>query len=249
LQKTYDDTGRVIEEFKGRPEHPLYQQALQNQAQVKQEMRKLGAEAAKPELKYLDPRTEARNKEYGKNEGAALVKERTAFSNMQGANAKVMGQLDMLEKAYSDPNVPQGELGPYIHVLKSGFKSLGVDNMGGTTAGDIARAVSTSLALSARTADGVNLLPGAMSNYEDQLLQKMAPTLSMTQEGRMALIQIMRQIAQSHLRMADEATQFAKANGNALTPAWYASKERAAYEEMMKLKRTQARVSKQFGIQ
>lgn len=197
-----------------------------------------------PALKL--PREQAQQKGYGAEEGKGLFEERKAMSDLSGANSKLMGQLNMLEQIYSNPNIPQGQLAEYQQSLRSGLKTLGVEVAPETGITDFAKAIGTSLALTQKNADGKNLLPGAMSNYEDQLLQKMAPTLSLTQEGRLALVQFMKVVAQSNMRIANEATQLSAANRDQLPASWYQRKERVMLEEMAKLKSESDRILKQY---
>ena len=241
LQQEYDEAGKIIEEYKNNPTHPKYQEALRNQAQIKREMRTMNVNQAPqldgaPPMTYRDKRKDEQNKGYGSKEGEGLYKEYSTLNELAGTNAKLIGQLNLLEKVYSDPDIPEGELGPYLQQLRSGLKTVGIDVSKATGPADVARAISTQMALSMKNADGHNLLPGAMSNYEDQLLQKMAPTLSMTAEGRKALITLMKTIAFGHQRMAEEANVMAQANKGQLPPEWYQRKERIMKEEMARLR-------------
>ena len=202
---------------------------------------------AVPSPPLKDVRTPAQQKGYGQEEGKGLFEERKAMTDLYGANSKLMGQLNTLENIYSNPNIPEGQLAEYQQSLRSGLKTLGVEVAPETGITDFAKAIGTSLALTQKNADGKNLLPGAMSNYEDQLLQKMAPTLSLTQEGRVALVQFMKQVAQSNLRIANEATQMASGNKDMLPSGWYQRKERIMLEEMAKLKAESDRIIQQYG--
>ena len=202
---------------------------------------------AVPSPPLKDVRTPAQQKGYGQEEGKGLFEERKAMADLYGANSKLMGQLNTLENIYSNPNIPEGQLAEYQQSLRSGLKTLGVEVAPETGITDFAKAIGTSLALTQKNADGKNLLPGAMSNYEDQLLQKMAPTLSLTQEGRVALVQFMKQVAQSNLRIANEATQMASGNKDMLPSGWYQRKERIMLEEMAKLKAESDRIIQQYG--
>lgn len=194
-----------------------------------------------------DVREGEQRKSYGKEEGQELFKERKALDTLYGANTKLVGQLNMLENIYSNPNIPEGELAGQIAAFRSGMKSLGVEVSDKAGLTDLAKAVSTGLALTQRTADGQNLLPGAMSNYEDQLLQKMAPTLNLTNQGRVALIQMMKQMAQANLRIAEEGTKMASANKDMLPADWYKRKERIMLEEMARMKMMSDKLVKQYG--
>ena len=113
-------------------------------------------------------------------------------------------------------NIPEGKAAGFVADLKSTAKSFGI-NLKGTGVTDVISSLGTEGALKARTADGQNLLPGSMSNYEDQLLQKVFPSLSFTKEGR--LLQI--QIAKAQLKMRQDlalAAQEYRTNTGALDP-------------------------------
>lgn len=198
-------------------------------------------------MSYKDVRTKEQQKGYGKEEGSELFKERKALDQLYGTNSKLLGQLNLLESVYNNPDIPEGELAGQIAALRSGLKSLGVEVSDKAGLTDLAKAVSTGMSLTQRTSDGQNLLPGAMSNYEDQLLQKMAPTLTLTSQGRLALIQMMRQVAQSNLRYAEEGTKMASANKDMLPAEWYKRKERIMLEEMAKMKHMSDQLIKQYG--
>jgi hypothetical protein len=156
--------------------------------------------------------------------------------------------LNLLKKLYQDPNIPEGELGPYIQMARSGAKSLGIPVSSATTSGDLARAISEKFALEQRTAGEQNLLPGAISNYEDRLLARISPTLSMTRQGRLDLIDMMSEINKTNLRLAEEATNWAKSNKNQLTSGWLARKERVILEEMARLKHAGDEIAKKHGV-
>ena len=206
---------------------------------------------AKPGLSPVDTRGQARAGAYGDSEGKGLFKEREDMTALYGANDKLINQLNMLEHLYQNPDIPEGELGPQIQGLRSGLKSLGIDVSESTGLGDIARAISTNLALGMKNADGHNMLPGAMSNYEDQLLQKMSPTLSMTQQGRLGMIAFMKEVAAANMRLASEATKMARNNTvekDALPPEWNARKERVMLEEMARLKDASKKIVAQYGV-
>lgn len=201
-----------------------------------------GEETAPETMQYKDPRTREQQKGYGGKEGEGLFKERQSLTELHGANTKLIGQLDMLERIYSDPNIPEGELANIQQQIRSGLVTLGVARAKEVGVTDLAKALGTSLSLTQKNADGHNLLPGAMSNYEDQLLQKMAPTLSLTNEGRVMLVQFMKQVAQSNLRIAQEGSKMASSNKDMLPAGWYQRKERVMREEMAKLKLMSAKM-------
>lgn len=194
----------------------------------------------------VDQRMKAQDKGYGAKEGEGLFKERESLNQLHGANSKIISQLNLLEELYSNPNLPQGELAEKLQSVRSGLKSLGIQVDPNVGPADLARAISTGMSLAQKNADGHNLLPGAMSNYEDQLLQKMAPTLSLTQEGRTALIKFMKEVASSNIRVAQEGSKLAAENGDRLPASWYKRRERVMLEEMVRLKELSASLQSQF---
>ena len=194
-----------------------------------------------------DKRAEQYKQAYGGEEGKALFKERENLNTLYGTNASMVNQLNLLENLYSNPNLPEGELGPLIQKIRSGFQSFGVDVGDTTGPADLANAVAQKMVLAQRTSDGTNLLPGAVSNFEVQLLQSMGPTLSLTNEGRQALVKFMKEVAMSNQRIAEEGSAFAAQNNEMLTPAWYKRKERVMLEEMARMKRLSDRIMMQFS--
>lgn len=194
-----------------------------------------------------DKRFEQYKQAYGGEEGKALFKERENLNTLFGTNASMVNQLNLLENLYSNPNLPEGELGPLLQKIRSGFQTFGVDVGDTTGPADLANAVAQKMVLAQRTSDGTNLLPGAVSNFEVQLLQSMGPTLSLTNEGRQALVRFMKEVALSNQRIAEEGSAFAAQNNEMLTPGWYKRKERVMLEEMARMKRLSDRTIMQFS--
>ena len=200
-----------------------------------------------PSPPLRDKRAEQYKQTYGGEEGKALFKERENLNALFGTNASMVNQLNLLENLYSNPDLPEGELGPLLQKIRSGFQTFGVDVGDTTGPADLANAVAQKMVLAQRTSDGTNLLPGAVSNFEVQLLQSMGPTLSLTNEGRQALVKFMKEVAMSNQRIAEEGSKFAAQNNEMLTPAWYKRKERVMLEEMARMKRLSDRIMMQFS--
>jgi len=225
----------------------------QNQVpQLMKERDQLASPASKPRtvLTPVDNRVNNQESAYGTEEGKGLFEEKVKMQDLFGANTKLKSQLNMLRHIYQNPDIPEGELGPMMQSMRSSLKSLGVDVDPSVGAADMATAIGTGLALGMKNADGKNLLPGAMSNYEDQLLQKMAPTLGMTQQGRLGMIDFMNAVADSNLRLAIEANKMSKnntKNKDMLPAEWSARKERILLEEMARLKDRSREIMKQYG--
>lgn len=215
-------------------------------------LRALAASQGRPEPEGVpspplrDKRAEQYKSAYGGEEGKALFKERENLNTLYATNAGMVNQLNMLENLYSNPNLPEGELGPILQRIRSGMQSVGIDVGDTTGPADLANAIAQKMVLAQRTSDGTNLLPGAISNFEVQLLQSMGPTLSLTNEGRQALVRFMKEMAVTNQRIAQEGTQFASQNNDMLTPGWYQRKERVMLEEMARLKMLSNQVMGQF---
>ena len=215
-------------------------------------LRALAASQGRPEPQSVsspplrDKRAEQYKSAYGGEEGKALFKERENLNTLYATNAGMVNQLNMLENLYSNPNLPEGELGPILQRIRSGMQSVGIDVGDSTGPADLANAIAQKMVLAQRTSDGTNLLPGAISNFEVQLLQSMGPTLGLTHEGRRALVRFMKEMAITNQRIAQEGTQFASQNNDMLTPGWYQRKERVMLEEMARLKMLSNQVMGQF---
>lgn len=238
--------------MKGTPES--VQRELESLAEPNrtEALRALAASQGRPEPEGVpsppprDKRAEQYKSAYGGEEGKALFKERENLNTLYATNAGMVNQLNMLENLYSNPNLPEGELGPILQRIRSGMQSVGIDVGDSTGPADLANAIAQKMVLAQRTSDGTNLLPGAISNFEVQLLQSMGPTLSLTQEGRQALVRFMKELAVTNQRIAQEGTQFASQNNDMLTPGWYQRKERVMLEEMARLKMLSNQVMGQF---
>ena len=199
-------------------------------------------------MTYRDPRDVKSNEGYGSEEGKGLYKEYENMNTLLANQTKMQNQLALLRRIYSDPNIPEGVLGGYIHQLQSGLKSLGFDLPKSMAPADMAAAISTNMALASRTADGGNLMPGSMTTYEEKLLAAMSPTLSLTQEGRIALVDYMEWISAGHRKIAEAAIQAAKNNNDQLPRDWPATKARLL-ERYRKMVETKSReLMEQYGV-
>ena len=142
-----------------------------------------------------------------------------------------------MNEMYSNPGMPEGALGPYVQMYRSGLTYLGIAADPSVNHAQVFDALAKRVALAGKSADGTNLLPGAMSNYEDQLLQSMGPGLAGTREGNKLLIKLMTEFAKSNMRFAEEGSRMATENKDMLPPTWNARKERIMKEEQLRLKR------------
>lgn len=178
--------------------------------------------------------------------GKFLAKEQDNLNMAADAAAQLQGQLATLKQLYQTPNMPEGQLGEGIQSLRSGLKSLGVEVGPEVGAGDLAGAIAGKLALTTRTADGNNLMPGAMSNYEQQVLRSLVPGLQSTQEGRLALIDFMNEAMKTRMRFAQEANKMAEENRGILPSEWNTRRARIMKEEMARLAVINKQIAQRF---
>jgi len=188
-----------------------------------------------PPMQYLDKPKRKMEEGTATVEGKALGEEHQALNVGYRNSGQQASNLDLLEKIFSNPNIPEGELGPLLQRVRSGLKSAGIEVGEEVGQAGLADALSKEIALKKRTEGGQNLLPGAMSNYEDTLLQSMSPGLLSTNEGRLAQIKLMRAATQSNMRFAEEANKMADANRGILPSEWNKRRERITKEEMARL--------------
>lgn len=206
------------------------------------------AQATEAPLK--DSVEEARKKEYGAKQGASLEKEYTNIRNA-GESAMRFDQTMALlgELLDSGEDIASGPAAEKFNMVKSFMQSIGIPV--GPSAGieDVFKSFSTESALKARTAGGENLLPGAMSNYEDQLLRSMMPGLMQSREGRRALVDMMREVSRTNVRFMEEANKLASGNkNNMLTPEWQQRSQRVMKEEMARLALRRREIMSKYGV-
>jgi hypothetical protein len=200
-----------------------------------------------PKNEIRQPRERKSDEGYGTEEGKNLANEYQSLRDGYSAAASLRGELSLLRKLYQQ-DLPEGAFAEAFQTAKSGMTSLGIDVGPEVGQAAVASALAKKLALQIRTQGEKNLLPGAMSNYEDQLLQSMAPTLAQTAAGRKALVELMDIIAQSNMKVAEAATSFASKNKDRLTPAWNQVKEFTIKREMVRLARARKEILQQMGV-
>jgi hypothetical protein len=205
------------------------------------------APVERPRAVVKSGQTLEEGKKYGSERGGGFAKEAQGWSDLSSNAGKLENQLGLLKQLYtSNSDIVSGQFAPVFKSLKSGLSSLGIDVGKSTSLEDVIQSMSVNLSLHARTAEGQNILPGAMSNYEDQLLMSMQPGLATTREGRLLMIDFMTEIARSNKRMAQAATSYEAQNGR-LDANWLKIRERKSKEEMARLAILQRRIMAQHG--
>ena len=197
-------------------------------------------------ITYLDKPKRAMEEETGKLAGKALGEEQQNLNVAAESSNQLYGQLDLLKKLYQTPNMPEGQLAKELQTIRSGLKTAGIDVGAEVGAADLASSIAGKLALLTRTAEGKNLMPGAMSDFEQKILRGLVPGLEGTAEGRAALIDIMQNIAKSRIRFAEEANRMATENRGMLPPEWNQRKQRLMKEEMARLAQLNSQIATRF---
>ena len=113
--------------------------------------------------------------------------------------------------------------------------------------GDLIQAIGGKLALLTRTADGGNLMPGAMSDFEQNILRQLSPGLKQSADGRIALTNFLSSMADMRIRLAEEANKMAAANRGILPSNWYERRDRILREERARMTLEARKLSQQFG--
>jgi hypothetical protein len=201
---------------------------------------------AAPAMTYIDKPKREMEQETGKVSGKALGEEHQGLNIAAESSAQLNSQLDLLKKIYQNPNMPEGELAGQLQSIRSGLKTIGIDVGAEVGAADLAKSISGKMALLTRTADGKNLMPGAMSDFEQKILRGLVPGLESTVEGRTALIDVMQAMSKARMRFAQEANTMADANRGILPSEWNARKMRIMKEEMAKMAHLNAEIAARF---
>ena len=202
--------------------------------------------AKAPPMEYIDKPKRKLEEATGEVAGKALGNEHEQLKVAAESSSQLFSQLDLLKKLYATPNMPEGELANGIQQVRSGLKSIGIDVGEEVGAANLASSISGKMALLTRTAEGKNLMPGAMSDFEQKILRNLVPSLEQTAEGRVALIDIMQAMARARMRFSEEANKMAIANRGILPPEWDARKVRLMKEEMARIAQLNSDIANRF---
>lgn len=197
-------------------------------------------------MTYIDKPKRKMEEATGEVAGKALGEELGDLNNAASSSSQMIGQLDLLKRLYQTPNMPEGKFAAELQGVRSGLKSLGIDVGDEVSAADLASSIAGKMALLTRTAEGKNLMPGAMSDFEQKILRGLVPGLEGTAEGRAALIDVMQNMARSRMRFAEEANKLAESNRGILPSEWNTRKQRIMKEEMARLALLNQSVASRF---
>ena len=200
-------------------------------------------ETPAPTMSYIDKPKRKMEEATATEAGKALGAEQQDLNAAAASSSQMIGQLDLLKRLYLTPNMPEGRFANELQTVRSGLKTIGIDVGDEVGAADMASSIAGKMALLTRTADGKNLMPGAMSDFEQRLLRTLVPGLEGTAQGRAALIDVMQQMARSRMRFAEEANKMAEANRGILPTEWNVRKQRIMKEEMARLAHLNAEVA------
>jgi hypothetical protein len=191
----YPEEIRKLELFQKRPD--LFQMA--------KDLKQAGANQntinMPPQEKAYDAKMGAELAELNRDliKGAA-----TARSNI--ANIDRLGQL------LNDPTVYQGTAGERVLQAKRLAKSIGID-VGDVGPAEAAQAITSQLALNARSPAGGAGMPGAMSDADRDYLKAMQPGIERTPGGNKLIIDVTRKINQRAVDVEKFRQDYVKRNG------------------------------------
>ena len=156
----------------------------------------------------VNPALAAGNIERAKLVAKGEIERIDQFKTTYKEATSMLNNLELLEALASDPNVASGTLANDISSIKSLATSLGMATPAGLPAEEAIRAITTQMALQAKTQGGTNMMPGAMSNFEQKMLQSMTPQLAQSREGRQLMIGVFRVKAQRDRLISEMAGEY-----------------------------------------
>lgn len=156
---------------------------------------------------HLPPIEGEEQKSIGKARGEAYYQIQTGATKA-AAQLNNINAIDTLLKG-----VETNALTPVGMKVSGAARALGIDIDPNLAAKQAADAISSKLALDARsTAEGGGM-PGAMSDADREFLRNMNPNVAQTPEGRAMLIEVQRRILKRQQEVAALARQYRAKNG------------------------------------
>lgn len=164
---------------------------------------------ARPGMGFTPPKSD----EAYKGERAKFYADRAGkLTDSWYTSNEINSKLDLLSGLFNNPNVASGALAENISDLKGVAESLGIQTAG-KPAEDVIRAVTNEMAMRIKNAGGTNMMPGAMSDFEQKLLRSMVPNLAQSREGRMLMTEVMRAKVQQDMKISELAAEYEDRNG------------------------------------
>jgi hypothetical protein len=165
-----------------------------------------------PSLNSLFGSSTESEKAYDSERSKDLAKEAQKFNEAYQAGNQQRDNLDLLDGLLRNPKVSSGALAEMNSDMKGVAASFGI-NIAGKTEEDVIRAITREMALKMKNSGGTNLMPGAMSDFEQKMLGSMVPSLSQSAPGRMLLSQVMRAKLNRDMKIAEMAADYEATNG------------------------------------
>lgn len=151
-------------------------------------------------------------KTYDSERAKDFAKEAQKFNEAYQAGTQQRDNLDLLDGLLKNGNVAAGSLAELNSDLKGVAASFGI-NIAGKTEEDVIRAITREMALKMKNQGGTNLMPGAMSDFEQKMLGSMVPGLSQSPQGRLLLSQVMRAKLERDMKISEMAADYEANNG------------------------------------
>lgn len=147
-------------------------------------------------------------KAYGKATGEQYAQIQNAAFSAPGRMGKLQRMENLLSKIETGKAVPIGM------TVAGAARSVGIDLDPTLDQKQAFEALSNELALLAKnTADGTNLMPGAMSEADRNFLVQLVPNLGKTKEANQQLIGFMMKLEKRSVDIAKLAREYRKKNG------------------------------------
>lgn len=156
---------------------------------------------------------------FDKAAGKGLYQEFAGYQKRAQGARTALHQLKVMDKALSDPNLYTGTGGQSIQFLKQAARTLFGADVGGVASGEVVANLSKRIALSFK-----DQLPGPLSNADREFLVSIAPGLSTSRGGNMAIIRLGMAQRQYEIDVAQAAMRYMQQNNGRLNPGWFAVK-------------------------
>lgn len=152
---------------------------------------------------------------YDTKEGEDLAKNMAEMRDTGYKAIAKRGTFDLLEKLAADPNTIQGMGADASITMRRIADAFGIKSEG-LAPTQVFQALVNQFALEMRSTSNGGGMPGSMSDKDLSFLRSMAPSISNTPEGNLALIRIMKRINDRNAEVAKLASNYAENNNGRL---------------------------------